>query len=173
MMKKPVPALGAIGKLNFHSFPRAEIDSFSGSVLCFSFGLTQAIHIHATVPGSCSLGHAYVHEAGGAPTRTSLVLFCMPGEEEILPQLTGNDPDLQQIWPDPIPQRCTEPLCACEHPCDASRRGIHVCGYVGSSPERVCAGWKSLSHAAAFLTLSKAVEVLQVKQGSQDMTALM
>lgn len=91
----------------------------------------------------------------------------------MLPELTRNDPDPQQIQSVPIPQRCTGLCCAHEHLCDASGRGIHVCGYVRSSPERICSGWKSLSHAAAFMTLPKAIEVLQVKQGSQDMTALM
>lgn len=98
--KKPVPALGEIRELNFLSlFPRAEKFFPSNSDLGFSFGLTQAIHIHATVLGSGGLGHACVYGAGGAAlstahehTHTITCLphgLCMSGEEEILPELTG------------------------------------------------------------------------------------
>lgn len=58
--KKPVSALGEIRELNFLSlFPRAEKFFHSNADLGFHFGLTQAIHTHATVPGSCQT-HVWV-----------------------------------------------------------------------------------------------------------------
>lgn len=70
MRKKPVPALGETGFPL--PIPKSRDKLFlSSSALCFSLGLTQAIHIHVTVPGSCELGRAYVHGAGGAGLSTA------------------------------------------------------------------------------------------------------
>lgn len=110
--KKPVPALGEIRELNFLSlFPRAEKFFPSNSDLGFSFGLTQAIHIHATVLGSGGLGHACVYGAGGgalstAHERTHTPSHASPMGSACLerrrkscqssPDAEGKDPGLQQ-----------------------------------------------------------------------------
>lgn len=58
--KKPVSSLDEIRELNFLSlFPRAEKFFPSNSDLGLHLGLTQAIHICATVPGSCQT-HVWV-----------------------------------------------------------------------------------------------------------------
>lgn len=65
MKTKAVHSLGETVQLKFHSLLlRAQANSFPAALL--SLGLTQAIHIQASVPGNCGLCHGYVRGAGGA-----------------------------------------------------------------------------------------------------------
>lgn len=102
--------------------------------LCFSVGLTQAVHIHVTVPGSCGLGRAYVRGAGGAGLSTACSHHGVPPPWPSAcpeqrkscrssPDTEGNDPDPQQTQLVPVPQRHTGLRRACEHSCRAGGRG--------------------------------------------------
>lgn len=84
-------------------------------------------------------------------------------------------PRAQQTGPVSIAQMCTRLLHMSVIPMSTrdGGGGRGHSGCVGSSPESVPSGWKSLSDAVPFLTPPKAIKVLQVKQGSQDMAALM
>lgn len=100
MRKKPVPALGETGGLNFFFlFPRAETSFPSSSALFFSFGLTQAVHIQTTVPGWCLCAWVWrsraEHSAHIPPSWPSA-----HSEKrkfwQSLPDTEGNEPDPQQ-----------------------------------------------------------------------------